>query len=126
MTDEHGVGRDARWIGTYGEKTAAAWLRSQGCRILATNFRGPRGGEIDIVARQDRLLLFVEVKTRRATTRIRPSDAVDKDKAALIERGANAWLRQLGTRRLPWRFDIVEVLLADGEKPSVNHIRNAF
>ncbi len=81
---------------------------------------------MDIIARHDRLLLFVEVKTRTAGARIRPLDAVDKPKQQLIERGANAWLKRLGTRKLPWRFDVIEVWLADGEKPRVNHVRNAF
>lgn len=105
---------------------AVDWLRSHGCRILARNFRGPRKGEVDIVARDRKLLLFVEVKTRREGTPIRPLDAVDRTKQALIERGANAWLKQLGTRNLPWRFDVIEVYVTDGAKPRLNHVRDAF
>jgi putative endonuclease len=105
---------------------AADWLRSRRCKVLARNFKGPRRGEVDIVARDGKLLLFVEVKTRRKGTRIRPLDAVDKTKQALIERGANAWLKRLGTRDLPWRFDVIEVYVEDGEKPRVNHVRDAF
>ena len=105
---------------------AADFLRSMGCRILARNFRGPRKGEVDIVARDGKLLLFVEVKTRQAGTRIRPLDAVDKTKQALIERGANAWLKQLGTRDLPWRFDVIEVYVEEGAKPRLNHVKDAF
>lgn len=113
-------------MGKFGEKTATHFLRAKGCAILARNFKGPRGGEVDIVARDGRLLLFVEVKTRREGARVRPLDAVDKPKQALIERGANAWLRRLGTRNLPWRFDVIEVWLEDGKKPRVNHVRDAF
>jgi putative endonuclease len=120
------TGRDRAWIGRHGEKTAAHFLRANGCKILARNFKGPRGGEVDIVARDGKLLLFVEVKTRRGDARIRPLDAVDKPKQQLIERGANAWLKRLGTRKLPWRFDVVEVWLDDGERPRVNHVRDAF
>ena len=105
---------------------AADWLRSRGCRILARNFKGPHRGEVDIIARDGRLLMFVEVKTRHKDTRIRPLEAVDKTKQSLIERGANAWLKLLGTRNLPWRFDVIEVLVEEGEKPSVNHVRDAF
>lgn len=79
-----------------------------------------------MIARKDKLLLFIEVKTRHADVSVRPLSAVDARKRALIERGANAWLRQLGTRRLPWRFDVIEVLVADGEKPVVRHIENAW
>lgn len=126
MTGPDGEERSRKWIGDYGEKVAHDFLRASGHRILATNFKGPRRGEVDIVARQDKLLLFVEVKTRKHDTKIRPFDAVTKDKQALIERGANAWLKQLGTRKLPWRFDVIEVYLEDGKPPRVNHIRDAF
>ena len=126
MTGRDGSPRGRAWIGRYGEKTAAHFLRAGGCKILARNFKGPRGGEVDIIARHGRLLLFVEVKTRRGNPRVRPLDAVDKPKQQLIERGANAWLKRLGTRNLPWRFDVVEVWLEDGEQPRVNHVRDAF
>jgi len=113
-------------IGNFGEKVAAAWLRANRYQILAKNFRGPHQGEVDIVARHDRLLLFIEVKTRREGTPIRPLDAVTKEKQRLIERGANAWLRKLGTREIPWRFDVIEVYVHHGKKPQVVHIRDAF
>lgn len=126
MTAPDGTPRDRKWTGDFGEKVAADFLRSKGCRILARNFKAPRGGEVDIIARDGKLLLFVEVKTRHISAKIRPLDAVDKPKQALIERGANAWLKQLGTRNLPWRFDVIEVRIEEGEKPKVNHVRDAF
>ena len=126
LTAPDGTPRDRKWTGDYGENVAADFLRSRGCRILARNFKAPRGGEVDIIARDGKLLLFVEVKTRHISAKIRPLDAVDKPKQALIERGANAWLKQLGTRNLPWRFDVIEVWLEDAEKPRVNHVRDAF
>lgn len=126
MTGTDGHARDRIWLGNYGERVAADWLRSQGCRILARNFRGPLRGEVDIIARDRKLLLFVEVKTRRVGSKIRGLDAVGKDKQVLIERGANAWLKRLGTRDLPWRFDVIEVNVEEGEKPRINHVRDAF
>ena len=113
-------------MGARGEVIATAWLRANRCKVLARNFRAPKGGEVDIVAREGKVLLFVEVKTRREGSPIRPYDAVGKDKQRLIERGANAWLKRLRTRALPWRFDVIEIWLADGEKPRVNRIRDAF
>ncbi len=95
LTGPDGQPRNHRWIGACGERAAAAWLRAQGCKVLARNHRGRRRGEVDIVARQGKVLLFVEVKTRREGAKIRPMDAVDRDKRALIERGANDWLRRL-------------------------------
>lgn len=126
MTSADGRTRDRIWVGNYGEQVAATWLRTQGCKILARNYRGPRRGEVDIIARDGKLLLFVEVKTRREGSKIRGLDAVNKEKQRLIERGANSWLRQLGTRALPWRFDVIEVSVKDGKKPRINHVRDAF
>ena len=126
LTGPDGEHRDRIWLGNYGERVAADSLRAVGCRILAKNFRGPRRGEVDIVARDGKLLLFIEVKTRREGSKIRPLDAVNREKQGLIERGANAWLKRLGTRDLPWRFDVIEVYVEDGKKPRVNHVKDAF
>jgi len=109
-----------------GERIARAWLRAHGAKLLYRNFKAPGGGEVDIVAREGRQLLFIEVKTRRAGGPGRPLDAVDRDKQRLIERGANEWLRLLGTREIPWRFDVIEVILTDGEKPLVRRVENVF
>jgi putative endonuclease len=126
LTDSDGQRRGNLWLGQYGERVASAYLRSQGAAILRRNFRAPRGGEIDIIARTGKLLLFVEVKTRHHDSPIRPLDAVDHRKQSLIERGANAWLRKLRTREIPWRFDVIEVLVKEGKKPEVRWIRDAF
>lgn len=113
-------------LGRYGEEVAARFLRFEGCAILARNFKHRRGGEVDLIARRKRLLLFIEVKTRRAGAKVRGFDAVDADKQELIERGANAWLKRLGTRELPWRFDVIEITVPDGKPPEINWIRDAF
>lgn len=78
------------------------------------------------MARDGRLLLFIEVKTRREGSKIRGLDAVGKDKQRLIERGANSWLKRLGTREVPWRFDVIEIYVEDDKKPRVVWVRDAF
>lgn len=113
-------------MGDYGEKVARDWLRAHGCKVLARNFKGRKGGEVDIVAREGKQLLFIEVKTRRKDAAIRGLAAVNRKKQALIERGANEWLRRLGTRDLAWRFDVIEVEVSEGEKPVVGRIENVF
>ena len=115
-----------KWTGDYGEKVAADWLRAQGCKILAKNFKGRRGGEVDIVARDGKQLLFTEVKTRKKGAKLRGLAAVNRKKRSLIERGANEWLRRLGTRDVPWRFDVIEVEVSEGEKPVVTRVENVF
>jgi len=113
-------------IGQLGEDIASAYLRAEGRKILYRNYRGPKGGEVDIVARDGGVLSFVEVKTRTRRERGRPLDAVNAEKQAYIERGANAWLHLLGTREIPWRFDVVEIILEEGELPDIHVVRNAF
>lgn len=112
--------------GALGERIARVFLKGEGRKILYHNFRAPRGGEIDIVARDGEVLTFVEVKTRSTEEFGRPLEAVDKKKQRLIRNGANEWLRLLGTREIPWRFDVVEVVLQEGERPRVNVVVNAF
>ena len=113
-------------VGRHGEIVAARWLWTRGCKVLYRNYRGPDGGEVDIVCRHGNVLAFVEVKTRTSTAFGRPAQAVTLDKQSLIIRGATAWLRLLGVPDIAWRFDIVEVLLIPGHKPQVNWIQAAF
>lgn len=113
-------------LGDYGEKVARHWLRAQGAKILARNYRARRGGEVDLIVCEKNLLVFVEVKTRRAGGLGRGLDAVDRAKQRLIERGANAWLNGLRSREIPWRFDVVEVILEEGSRPRVKRVEDAF
>ena len=126
MTDRDGSPRDPHWIGRHGECIAVSWLRSTGHQILSRNFRGPKGGEVDIIAREGKVLLFIEVKTRTAGQKSRPLDAVNREKQALIERGARHWLTQLGATQPPWRHDVLEIILQEGKKPQINQVRDAF
>ena len=113
-------------IGDLGERVACASLRAGGCKILYRNYRGPKGGEVDIVLRDRQTLVFVEVKTRTQKGFGRPLDAVNLSKQELIERGANSWLHLLGKRDMPWRFDVAEVILMEGAVPEVTVVQNAF
>ena len=115
-----------KWMGDYGEKVAVDWLRANNCKVLARNFKGRKGGEVDIVARDKDRILFTEVKTRRKDSVMRGLAAVNRKKQALIQRGANEWLRRLGTRDVPWRFDVIEVEVSEGDIPKVTRIENVF
>ena len=126
ITDADGKKISHLEIGNLGEDIAAHYLVANGRKILYRNYRGPRGGEIDIVARDGDTLSFVEVKTRTKKGYGRPLEAVTRDKQELLERGANAWLKLLGRRDLVWRFDVVEVILSDGQQAEVNIVNNAF
>ncbi|MEM9236671.1 MAG: YraN family protein [Verrucomicrobiota bacterium] len=126
MTTADGSRVGSAELGEMGERIARLWLMARGVKVLFRNFRAPHGGEVDIVAREGKQLLFTEVKTRTSTDYGRPYEAVDRKKQKLIRRGANEWLRLLGTRDIPWRYDVIEVILIDGEKPKVNRVEDLF
>jgi len=113
-------------IGRLGEDLAARWLKKQRRKILYRNYRGPHGGEVDIVCRHGATLTFVEVKTRVAPQMGRPADAVTMDKQRLVMRGGAAWLRLLRKPDTPVRCDVVEVILHEGERPTISVIEGAF
>jgi putative endonuclease len=113
-------------LGTRGENLACRYLRRSGYKILYRNFRGRTGGEIDIVCRERDTLVFVEVKTRTREDFGRPFDAVDRTKQKRISRGGLAWLRLLDDPDILFRFDVVEVIIAEGTQPRFELLRNAF
>jgi putative endonuclease len=82
---------------------------------------------VDIVCRDKTCdtLVFVEVKTRRSLAFGSPSESVTRAKQKLIARGALAWLQLLHNPEILFRFDIVEIVVTDGE-PHFNLIRDAF
>jgi putative endonuclease len=113
-------------LGARGENLACRFLKKNGYKILYRNFKGRTGGEIDVVCRDRDTLVFVEVKTRTREDFGRPLDAVDRDKRKRISRGGLAWLRLLGDPDILFRFDVVEVIIAEGAEPRLEILRNAF
>jgi len=105
---------------------ACRFLRRNGYKILYRNFKGRRGGEIDIICRDNDTLVFVEVKTRTREDFGRPFSAVDRAKQKRISRGGLAWLRMLDNPDILFRFDVVEVVITDEANPRLELIRNAF
>ena len=113
-------------LGRRGERIAADYLRRNGFRLLYKNFRSKRGGEIDLVCRDryEKTLVFVEVKTRTTDAFGPPHEGVTQAQRDRIIRGAKEWLRLLDDPRVPYRFDVVEVLMEPA--PRVQLIRGAF
>jgi putative endonuclease len=109
-----------------GEKLAARYLRRQGFKVLYRNFRGRQGGEIDLICRDRDTLVFVEVKTRTREDFGRPLEAVNRQKQRRISLGGLAWLRLLGNPDILFRFDVVEVVIAEGAAPRIELVRDAF
>lgn len=111
--------------GQLGEDSAKKFLQRKGLKFLTANFRSSRG-EIDLIFRDGDCLVFVEVKARSSEDWTRPAAAVDARKRRLISLTALDYLRLLKNPEVKIRFDIVEVLLADGEVSEVRHLENCF
>jgi putative endonuclease len=111
--------------GALGEQAAKKYLQQQGLKFLTANFDSRRG-EIDLVLRDGDCLVFAEVKTRSSEGWTRPSAAVNAGKRRRLSQCALDYLRKLENPRVKIRFDIVEVLLADGEVREIRHLPNTF
>lgn len=113
--------------GPWGEVQAAIFLkREKHFRILARNWRNPRDRrqEIDLVARDRELLVFVEVRTRRAGARIGGFDSLSPRKFRALRRSCRSYLNLLPERPAHWRFDVVEVRYGAGMPPQILHFAN--
>lgn len=111
-------------LGRFGEDEAARYLRLRGYRILARNFRC-RLGEIDIIARRGRCLVFVEVKQRRDARFAEAREFVTARKQARILAAAQLYLAQTDEELQP-RFDVIEVYGEEGKRPRIVHLEGAF
>lgn len=112
-------------VGRAGERLAARFLKKAGLKILARNIR-IQDVEIDLVAREGRTLVFIEVKSRTNPVGRRPASAVDHAKKDRLLRGGKAYLRALKNPNTPFRFDVVEVIFNAEGASTIHHIRNAF
>ena len=114
-----------RVLGDEGEGRAEAYLRGKGFRILGRNVRSPLG-ELDLIADDQGVLVFVEVKRRRSGTYGGAIEAVDARKRAKLTQLAAHYLAQHRIRDRACRFDVV--LIQDDAAPAeaVRHIANAF
>ncbi len=112
-------------LGQWGEDLASRHLKRQGLRILETNLRTPVG-EIDILAREGRDLVFVEVKTRRSTAYGEPAEAVGARKQRQILRTAQWYLAEKGEKKLQPRFDVVAIVGDPEGDVRIDHFRAAF
>ena len=126
------LGMSTPSTGTWGEQAAAAWLqRERGFVIVTRNWRSPhdRRDELDLVAMDGDVLVFVEVKTRQASARVSGYHAIDRRKRAVLRRACDAYLRGLPLSQRPrhFRFDVVEVAAGAGGGPgaaTISHFQH--
>jgi putative endonuclease len=112
-----------RLLGSRGEREAALHLRRQGLRVLHRGYRTDHG-EIDLVARDGDVVVFVEVKARR---RGDPAEAVTPEKQRRLTLAALHYLKRHGLLESRSRFDVVAIIWPeDDAPPRIEHIRDAF
>lgn len=115
---------NSKCLGDFGEELAAKYLHTLGYTILEKNYK-VKIGEIDIIACDQKTLVFVEVKTRSSSIYGMPSQAVNFHKQQKILKTAQWYLNQTNQNEKICRFDIIEVL-REKETYRINQIKNAF
>ncbi|HEX9880739.1 MAG TPA: YraN family protein [Candidatus Binatia bacterium] len=111
-------------LGNEGEGIAERYLEEQGFRLLERNYRCPLG-ELDLIAVDRKVLVFVEVRTRTHDSAGSPLESVDRRKQKQIIKTALYFLSQKRLHDRDARFDVIGISYAGG-KPVVEHIINAF
>lgn len=108
--------------GKRGERLAIEFLEKNGFRILETNYRFKRA-EIDIIARDHEMLVFVEVKTKKSTFFGEPEEMINDRKIEMMQSAAEAYMYENGWRK-DIRFDVIAILL--GRNTEISHFKDAF
>nr|MBF0221340.1 YraN family protein [Desulfobulbaceae bacterium] len=112
-------------LGMHGEELAARYLEKKGYCIKEMNFR-VRAGEVDVIALDHDVLVFVEVKTRTGLCYGVPAEAVTYKKQQQISKAALAYINQYELHDCDARFDVLSVMIKANEKPQFDLIKNAF
>ena len=120
-------------VGKFGEDVACKYLEDNNYTLVTRNYKYLHK-EIDIIAKRENCIVFVEVKTRKSHDDMgyyRPAFSVDREKQANIIEAANFYMKTeklFQKEELFPRFDVVEVYVSDDEcnATKINHIENAF
>ena len=109
--------------GNYGEALAADYLRQNGYDIVTTNWHCAHG-EIDIVARTQDMLVFVEVKTRRTASTQAAFASITPQKRQRLIASAYAYLDAHADDDPIWRIDAIGIALS--RPPVIDHVEDAL
>jgi putative endonuclease len=114
--------------GRIGEEAAAAELSRRGYRILERNWRArtPGGGELDLVALDGEVLVFVEVRLKTSAEMGSPFESVTRRKQRKIARAGSAYLMEMKVEDRDCRFDVVGVTFDEQGRPQCEVIQDAF
>ena len=114
-------------VGAWGEVVAAGYLQKKQYQLVASGFRC-RYGEIDLIVRNKKYLVFVEVKLRKSDKFAQAKEFVNTGKQERIRTTADYYLSRYPTD-LPARFDVIEIYAPEGTatvKPVIHHLEDAF
>jgi putative endonuclease len=112
-------------LGRRGERLALKYLKKQGYRCLARNYKAP-GGEIDLIMRDGRTVVFVEVKTRRDESFTPSEEVINNRKRRHLETAAKRYIVAYRLHDFPCRFDTVAVVIPDDGPYTIRHQPSAF
>jgi putative endonuclease len=112
-------------LGRKGERIACRHLMDLGFDILARRFRA-RGGEIDLIALEAGLLVFIEVKTRATREFGEPWEFVDWQKQQSLRLAAEEFIARYDLGWYAYRFDVVAVIAPGSRNEEIALYRNAF
>jgi len=108
-----------------GEEAAAEHLISKGYTLLHRNIRFPEG-ELDIVAKWEKTLIFIEVKTRKTEKFGQPYQSVSEQKQRRQVAMASRFISLCRLQGTAVRFDVLSIVLPPGQPPKIEHIEHAF
>ena len=105
------MSRERRQLGKHGEEMARRHMENNGYTIVESNYR-TGSGEVDLIARSDGVLTFVEVRTRRGAKFGSPEESITPDKRAHLVAVAQEYLAENDLQNVEWRIDVVAVELS--------------
>lgn len=122
-------------IGLKGEQLAQDYLFRRGLRFVCSNFKTPVGrnrkgvlinGEIDLIAYEEDILCFIEVKTRSSDDFSTPLSAVDLRKQRQIIRTAKRYRKIFHLENIKFRYDVIGIVLNEKKAPKIEYFRGFF
>lgn len=119
------MGKNTSLSGKEGEELACRYITEKGFRIIERNYRFHKG-EIDIIAKDQETLVFIEVKYRKTLEYGYPVESITPNKVKQIRHIASAYLFERKIDNTACRFDVIAILETEGRKPVIEHFFNAF
>ena len=118
-------GEKRKKLGKRGEELAIGFLEDRGYCIIERNFRC-RLGELDIIAKEDNQIVFIEVKTRMSTTFGLPQESLHYSKKKRLTRLASLYLANHHLQKASCRFDVIAITVKGERVHAIDLIKNAF